>query len=89
MIPKAVCCISFDSYIKPQPMLEKTLYFSLLAFLLSIRNGSVGFFSDAKLLKKLQLNGFADIFFLYFTLVNTFGFAPKVIDITILFVSDA
>lgn len=69
-------------------MLEKTLYFSLLAFLLSIRNGSVGLFSDAKLLKKLQLNGFADNFFLYFTLINTFGFAPKVIDVPVLFIGD-
>ena len=80
------CCISFDSYIKPQPIEYNILIHNIYQSLLLIRNGVQDIISNAKVLKKLQLNRFADNFFRYFTLINTFGFTPEVIDISILLI---
>ena len=79
-------CISFDSYIKPQPIEYNILIHNIYQSLLLIRNGVQDIISNAKVLKKLQLNRFADNFFRYFTLINTFGFTPEVIDISILLI---
>lgn len=79
-------CISFDSYIKPQPIEYNMLIHNIYQSLLLIRNGVQDIISNAKVLKKLQLNRFADNFFRYFTLINTFGFTPEVIDISILLI---
>lgn len=56
-------CISSVSYIKPQPIISNKLYTNILLILFIIKNGRVGFVSIAKILKKLQLNRFADDFF--------------------------
>lgn len=56
-------CISFVSYIKPQPIITNKLYTNMLLIFFIIKNGRVGFVSIAKILKKLQLNRFADDFF--------------------------
>lgn len=58
-----VSCISSVSYIKPQPIISNKLYTNMLLILFIIKNGRVGFVSIAKILKKLQLNRFADDFF--------------------------
>ena len=79
-------CISFDSYIKPQPIEYNILIHNIYQSLLLIGNGVQDIISNAKVLKKLQLNRFADNFFRYFTLINTFGFTPEVIDISILLI---
>ena len=79
-------CISFESYIKPQPIEYNILIHNIYQSLLLIRNGGKDIISNAKVLKKLQLNRFADNFFRYFTLINTFGFTPEVIDISILLI---
>ena len=81
-----VRCISFDSYIKPQPIEYNILIHNIYQSLLLIGNGVQDIISNAKVLKKLQLNRFADNFFRYFTLINTFGFTPEVIDISILLI---
>ena len=57
------CCISSVSYIKPQPIISNKLYTNILLIFFIIKNGRVGFVSIAKILKKLQLNRFADDFF--------------------------
>ena len=82
----SLSCISFDSYIKPQPIEYNMLIHNIYQSLLLIRNGVQDIISNAKVLKKLQLNRFADNFFRYFTLINTFGFTPEVIDISILLI---
>ena len=82
----AASCISFDSYIKPQPIEYNILIHNIYQSLLLIGNGVQDIISNAKVLKKLQLNRFADNFFRYFTLINTFGFTPEVIDISILLI---
>lgn len=46
-------CISFDSYIKPQPILGKLLSISVDCSKSNIKNGSVGLTSYAKVLKNL------------------------------------
>ena len=79
-------CISFDSYIKPQPIEYNILIHNIYQSLLLIRNGVQDIISIAKVLKKLQLNRFADNFFRYFTLINTYGLTPEVIDISILLI---
>ena len=56
-------CISSVSYIKPQPIISNKLYTNILLIFFIIKNGRVGFVSIAKILKKLQLNRFADDFF--------------------------
>lgn len=56
-------CISSVSYIKPQPIITNKLYTNMLLIFFIIKNGRVGFVSIAKILKKLQLNRFADDFF--------------------------
>ena len=56
-------CISFVSYIKPQPIISNKLYTNILLILFIIKNGCVGFVYIAKILKRLQLNRFADDFF--------------------------
>ena len=48
-----VCCISFDSYIKPQLILGKLLSISVDCSKSNIKNGSVGLTSYAKVLKNL------------------------------------
>ena len=58
-----MCCISSVSYIKPQPIITNKLYTNMLLIFFIIKNGRVGFVSIAKILKKLQLNRFADDFF--------------------------
>lgn len=58
-----VSCISSVSYIKPQPIISNKLYTNILLIFFIIKNGRVGFVSIAKILKKLQLNRFADDFF--------------------------
>ena len=80
------CCISFDSYIKPQPIEYNILIHNIYQSLLLIRNGVQDIISIAKVLKKLQLNRFADNFFRYFTLINTYWLTPEVIDISILLI---
>ena len=79
-------CISFDSYIKPQPIEYNILIHNIYQSLLLIRNGVQDIISIAKVLKKLQLNRFADNFFRYFTLINTYWLTPEVIDISILLI---
>ena len=81
-----VSCISFDSYIKPQPIEYNILIHNIYQSLLLIRNGVQDIISITKVLKKLQLNRFADNFFRYFTLINTYGLTPEVIDISILLI---
>ena len=83
---KARSCISFDSYIKPQPIEYNILIHNIYQSLLLIRNGVQDIISIAKVLKKLQLNRFADNFFRYFTLINTYWLTPEVIDISILLI---
>ena len=56
-------CISSVSYIKPQPIISNKLYTNILLIFFIIKNGRVGFVSIAKILKKLQLDRFADDFF--------------------------
>ena len=58
-----ISCISSVSYIKPQPIISNKLYTNILLILFMIKNGCVGFVYIAKILKKLQLNRFADDFF--------------------------
>ena len=63
LLPRLWRCISFVSYIKPQPIISNKLYTNILLIFFIIKNGRVGFVSIAKILKKLQLNRFADDFF--------------------------
>ena len=81
-------CISFDSYIKPQPITFKYQITNILLFLFCYKKSPCKNYYATKVLKKFQLNWCTYNFLSDFTFFNALWFAPKIIDVPILLVSN-